>query len=45
MKVLDGQIRIIEREALTRARLRKEFAPLVTVWGIGKVPAPTWHPG
>ena len=41
MKTLDGQIRIIEKEALTRARLRDEFAPLQTVWGIGKILALT----
>lgn len=41
MKTLDGQIRIIEKEALTRARLRDEFAPLLTVWGIGKILALT----
>ncbi len=29
--------RILEKEALKRARLRDEFAPLLTVWGIGKV--------
>jgi len=37
MKAVDDQIRILEKEALTRARLRDEFAPLLTVWGIGKV--------
>jgi transposase len=41
MKTLDGQIRIIEKKALTRARLRDEFAPLQTVWGIGKILALT----
>jgi len=41
MKVLDGQIRIIEKKALTRARLRDEFAPLLSVWGIGKILALT----
>ena len=41
MKVLDGQIQIIEREALTRARLRDEFGPLLSVWGIGKILALT----
>jgi len=41
MKALDGQIRIIEKEALGRARLRDEFAPLLSVWGIGKVLALT----
>ena len=37
MKAVDDQIRILEKEALIRARLRDEFAPLLTVWGIGKV--------
>jgi len=37
MKAVDDQIRILEKEALARARLRKEFGPLLTVWGIGKV--------
>jgi transposase len=37
MQSLNGQIRIIEKEALARARLREEFDPLLTVWGIGKV--------
>jgi len=37
MQSLNGQIRIIEKEALARARLREEFGPLLTVWGIGKV--------
>ena len=41
MKALDSQIRIIEKEALTRAKLRDEFAPLLTVWGIGKILALT----
>jgi len=41
MRSLDGQIRIIEKGALTRARLRDEFAPLLTVWGIGKILALT----
>ena len=40
-KALDGQIRIIEKEVLGRARLRDEFAPLLTVWGIGKILALT----
>ena len=37
MKAVDDQIRTLEKEALIRARLRDEFAPLLTVWGIGKV--------
>ena len=37
MQSLNGQIRIIEKEALARAKLREEFGPLLTVWGIGKV--------
>ena len=31
-KALDSQIWIIEKEALTRAKLKDEFAPLLTVW-------------
>ena len=41
VKVLTAQIRTIEKEALKRARLRDEFAPLLTVWGIGKILALT----
>ena len=42
MKALDDQIRIIEKEAyFKRTRLRDEFAPLLTVWGIGKILALT----
>ena len=41
MKALDGQIRIIEKKVLGRARLRGEFAPLLTVWGVGKILALT----
>jgi transposase len=41
MKALDGQIRIIEKGVIGRARLRGEFAPLLTVWGIGKILALT----
>ena len=41
MKALDGQIRIIDKEAIGRARLRDEFSPLLSVWGIGKVLALT----
>jgi len=37
MQSLNCQVRIIEKEALARARLREEFAPLLTVWGIGRV--------
>ena len=37
MKAVNDQIGILEKEALVRARLRDEFAPLLTVWGIGKV--------
>ena len=40
-KALDDQIRIIEKEVLGRAKLRDEFAPLLTVWGIGKILALT----
>jgi transposase len=41
MQSLNGQIRIIEKEAAARAKLRAEFAPLLTVWGIGKILALT----
>lgn len=41
LKVVTAQIRTIEKEVLTRARLRDEFAPLQTVWGVGKVLALT----
>jgi len=37
MKAVDDQIRILEKQALARARLRDEFVPLLTVWGIGKI--------
>jgi transposase len=35
------QINTIERKALSLARLREEFTPLLTVWGIGKILALT----
>jgi transposase len=35
------QINTVERKALSHARLREEFAPLLTVWGIGKILALT----
>lgn len=41
LKVVTAQIQTIEKEVLTRARLRDEFAPLQTVWGVGKVLALT----
>ena len=41
MKALDEQIRKVEREILRHAKLRDEFAPLLTVWGIGKILALT----
>jgi transposase len=34
---LNNQIKVIEREALQRGKLRDEFGRLQTVWGIGKV--------
>jgi transposase len=37
MAALNSQIKVIEREALKRARLREEFKRLCTVWGIGKI--------
>jgi transposase len=41
MRALSTQIKVTEKEALKRARLRDEFAPLLTVWGIGKILALT----
>jgi transposase len=41
MKVLDEQIKVIEKVVLKRAKLREEFGPLQTVWGVGKVLALT----
>jgi transposase len=41
LKVVTAQIQTIEKEVLTRARLRDEFAPLQTVWGVGKILALT----
>ncbi len=37
MNAVNDQIRILEKEALRQARLRDQFAPLLTVWGIGKI--------
>ena len=37
MHALSAQIKKIEKEALARGRLRPEFLPLETVWGIGKI--------
>ena len=41
MHALSDQIKKIEKAALSRGRLRPEFAPLETVWGIGKILALT----
>ena len=41
MHALSAQIKKIEKGALARGRLRPEFAPLETVWGIGKILALT----
>ena len=44
MKVIDlltEQTSILERAVLKKARLRSEFEPLMTVWGIGKILALT----
>jgi len=41
MHALSAQIKKIEKAALSRGRLRAEFAPLETVWGIGKILALT----
>jgi transposase len=37
MHALSSQIKEIEKEVLARGRMRPEFAPLETVWGIGKI--------
>jgi len=37
INALNVQIQRLEKEALTRARLRDEFALLQTVWGIGRI--------
>ena len=41
MHALSAQIKKIEKAALSRGRLRPEFFPLETVWGIGKILALT----
>lgn len=41
LNAVTAQIQTIEKEVLTRARLRDEFAPLQTVWGVGKILALT----
>ncbi len=41
MHALSAQIKKIEKAALSRGRLRPEFAPLETVWGVGKILALT----
>ena len=41
MHALSAQIKKIEKVALSRGRLRPEFVPLETVWGIGKILALT----
>jgi transposase len=41
MHALSAQIKKIEKAALSRGRLRSEFAPLETVWGVGKILALT----
>jgi transposase len=37
MAVLSDQIKILEKEALKRAKVRNEFRRLQSVWGIGKI--------
>jgi transposase len=37
MKFLKERIRLIEQSVLSRVKLRKEFAPLLTLPGIGKI--------
>ena len=41
VKAMDVQIRRLEKAVLAEARLRDEFRPLLTVWGIGNVLALT----
>jgi len=41
IKVMSTQIRMLEKEVLAQAKLRDEFAPLRTVWGIGPILALT----
>lgn len=41
IRVLSEQIRMIEKRVLPKARLRDEFKPLLSVWGIGKIIALT----
>ncbi|MEE9185309.1 MAG: IS110 family transposase [Acidimicrobiia bacterium] len=41
MHALSAQIKKIEKAALSRGKLRPEFVPLETVWGIGKILALT----
>jgi transposase len=37
LRVMGDQIQMLEKEVLRRGRLKDEFVPLRTVWGIGKV--------
>ena len=37
IRVLTAQIQTVEKEVLAHGKLRDEFAPLQTVWGIGKI--------
>jgi transposase len=41
IQVLDEQVKTIEKVVVKRAKLREEFTPLQTVWGVGKVLALT----
>ena len=41
IRVIDAQVKVIEKAVLPQARLREEFRRLETVWGIGKVLALT----
>ena len=41
VKAMDVQIRRLEKAVLAQARLRDEFRPLLTVWGVGNVLALT----
>jgi transposase len=34
---IDAMIKVLEKEAAKKARLRDQFKPLQTVWGIGKI--------
>jgi transposase len=37
LQVFDAQIKALEKRVLSAAKLRSEFEPLLTVWGIGRI--------